>query len=602
MLEKSGSFTKLKDFIKKYQNEVLATFMLLFVMIFVSVRYDLYLDLNDDVLIKEILSGAYTGVPRGHNIQMLYPLSLAISLIYRLLPFLPVYGIFLAGCQFGCFWLLSRRCIQFRSSLISKLFIGVFSTLIMLGLFLEHFVFVQYTMTSALLGATAAFLFLTSTAKPGESLFKKNGICIILCGISFMLRSEMLLLLFPMIGAAGLIRWSWEKEVFAADTVKRYLSFAAGVILTIFLAYAVNAIAYGSKDWSEFMDYFNSRTELYDYEKLPEYEGNEKLYTSLGMTKAERKMLIEDYNFGMEEKVDSKTLQALADEAKKIKNKTGSVRDSLVRSIKEYTYRMSNKTADDYPWNLLVIMGYLAVLIGGIWHGSVKKQQINSVFAIGWKLLLLGTIRSGLWLFILYRNRSPVRITHGLYMMEFWILLAMLVMICMGIDARLYGSLKATLVFPLMLGIVLAAALPGAVAATDQNFVKREEINRTDQLFREYCKENETDFFWLDVYSSVDYSYKLLIEPNQGIQNFDIMGGWACKSPLFYEKQAAFLLGAMEEELVNNPKVFLAADLERGTDWLTDYYADRGREVEPELVEVLNSRLGIYRLNAVADR
>ena len=28
---------------------------------------DLYFDLNDDVLMKDILSGAYTGVPEGHN-------------------------------------------------------------------------------------------------------------------------------------------------------------------------------------------------------------------------------------------------------------------------------------------------------------------------------------------------------------------------------------------------------------------------------------------------------------------------------------------------------------------------------------------------------
>lgn len=52
------------------------------VLLFVALSFcfDFYYDLNDDVLMKDILAGVYTGVPEGHNIQMLYPISLFISL------------------------------------------------------------------------------------------------------------------------------------------------------------------------------------------------------------------------------------------------------------------------------------------------------------------------------------------------------------------------------------------------------------------------------------------------------------------------------------------------------------------------------------------
>ena len=48
-------------------------------------RFDFYYDLNDDVLIKDILSGVYTGTPEGHTMQLLYPLGLLLSLLYRCL-------------------------------------------------------------------------------------------------------------------------------------------------------------------------------------------------------------------------------------------------------------------------------------------------------------------------------------------------------------------------------------------------------------------------------------------------------------------------------------------------------------------------------------
>ena len=56
----------------------------------VGVFFDYYFDLNDDVLMKDILSGAYTGTPAGHNIQMLYPISAMISLFYRM-PLLELF-------------------------------------------------------------------------------------------------------------------------------------------------------------------------------------------------------------------------------------------------------------------------------------------------------------------------------------------------------------------------------------------------------------------------------------------------------------------------------------------------------------------------------
>ena len=69
---------------------------------------DYYFDLNDDVTMKDILSGIYTGTPAGHNIQMLYPISAFISLFYRVYRGLDWYGIFLCFLQYLCVFVIFK--------------------------------------------------------------------------------------------------------------------------------------------------------------------------------------------------------------------------------------------------------------------------------------------------------------------------------------------------------------------------------------------------------------------------------------------------------------------------------------------------------------
>ena len=47
---------------------------------------------------RDILSGAYAGVPDGHAVYMKYPLTGMLSLLYRLTGKIPWFSAFLAGC------------------------------------------------------------------------------------------------------------------------------------------------------------------------------------------------------------------------------------------------------------------------------------------------------------------------------------------------------------------------------------------------------------------------------------------------------------------------------------------------------------------------
>ena len=124
-------------------------FMLLLVL-FLAVKYDFYYDLNDDTMIKDILSGAYTGTPSGYCIQMLYPLAWCIALLYRAIPTVAWYGLFLCLCQFGVLALIAWRLVCIMKSTRTRVIALFLEGAVALGLFQRELAFVQYSVTSAI--------------------------------------------------------------------------------------------------------------------------------------------------------------------------------------------------------------------------------------------------------------------------------------------------------------------------------------------------------------------------------------------------------------------------------------------------------------------
>ena len=77
-------------------------------ILLLALRYDFWFDINDDVWMKDIISGVYTGTPSARNIQMLFPVSGLVSLFYRIPRSVDWYGLFLLACQFGSLFLVQN--------------------------------------------------------------------------------------------------------------------------------------------------------------------------------------------------------------------------------------------------------------------------------------------------------------------------------------------------------------------------------------------------------------------------------------------------------------------------------------------------------------
>ncbi len=574
---------------KQWENWILALLAVLVLGTIIGVCFDYYYDLNDDVLMKDILAGVYTGIPEGHNIQMLWPISAFISLLYRLAGKLPWYGMFLCFCHFGCIFLFIKRAVSLCGRIPGKLAVTLAICCFFGSFFLEHLIYAQYTVTCTLLGATAAFLFYTgdSEKRPAEYI-KGNALSIVLVWVAYLIRSEMLLLVLPMICAAGMAKWGSEKKIFTKENACKYFGVIGLILLGIIAGEGIHRIAYGSESWRTFTEFFDNRTELYDFQKPPAYEGNESFYESIGLTEKER-ILLDNYNFGIDEEIDEKMMGKIAAYAGELRSERTDLAENMAEKLRAYLYRSlrpKGVPGSDYPWNYLIILGYLMVLFTAL----IQKDR-----RVLWKLPLLFFVRSALWMYILWGERDPVRITHSLYLMEAAILAAMAFAQWKQMESSKGKDILGLLFVAGMFCFVLTT-FPASFSYVQEQQIQREEANAPYQELYEWMskEENAENFYFIDVYSSVSYSEKMFENVDNSLDNYDIIGGWACKSPLWKKKLAAFGIVDVEQALREREDVFFVRKISEDMGWLGAYYEEHKAPVKTRLIETIAGEFEIY--------
>lgn len=585
---------------EKYGNCIIMLMTIAVNIILLSFFFDFYYDMNDDVMMKDIMSGVYSGTPDGHNMQTLYILGAFISLLYRLCRSIPWYGLFLFFCQIGSLYLAGLRLLQLSKKRYVKAGSVVLVTVFLWGVALSHTIAIQYTLTCSMLASAAIFLFMTSKGSLSVKEFVLRNIpSILLVILAYQLRTEMLLLVFPLVCLAGLFRWAEEEKFFVKENYLKYGIVIGAILLGMLFSRLIDFAAYGSEDWKSFVSFFNNRTEVYDYHYDILTSGEHKEYlTSIGLNDAQQELL-DNYNFGLSEDIDEKIMGKIAEYAAKgtdgetesEKRASGGFFNHLWQQGKLYIYRLYH--TEDFPYNILVISGYICLFIIGIMN-AFNVTAIKRRFSFLWELALLGAVRTALWMFILMQGRYPERITHSLYLAEVMVLMGMLCMRLLN-DGR-QKSVEAALVF---LGLICICCLPKSINEALSDMKAREEANRGEMAIAAYCKAHPENFYFEDVYSTVGFSQKIFQNVDNSIANYDIMGGWMCKSPLYRKKLKQFGITTMEEGLLREPFVYFIIDMEErngDTDWLKSYYAQKGITVTVEQEDLIDGRYIVYQV------
>ena len=589
---------------------------------------DCFFDLNDDVLMKDILSGAYTGVPEGHNIQMLYPISLLISLLYRIGANIDWYGIFLCSCQYFCIGIVIYEIVKRTGTISKKILTAIALVPVVLGFFLPHLLYVQYTVVCGLLSATAAFLIVLPAIgkdkdaiqgkekKPKRGAMNTDNMVRLICAfvmltVAYLLRSEMMLLTLPMVLVAVLIKWLFsslerDKKEDKKSVLLSYSGFLGCVLIMLLISTLLHNIAYSSPEWKEFNRFFDNRTELYDFQYIPDYEENKAFFNGIGLAKSEWKLLV-NYNFGLSDEIDADMLGEIAEYAAGIRGEQAPFFARLKTAASLYFYRMHHLSLPksyeypmtDFPWNMAVAAMYVTVLLLAVLYcrrhrNGGEKMALASCFLP----VVLFACRTSLWLFIIMRGRDPIRITHPLYMVELLILAGMM----------LYLTSKEASIIPAASIIVLTAisaiTLPAQIRVISSEKNLREEMLVKYRALDDYARKNADSFYFYDVYTGVSfasevegqvatYSEKLFEKVDNSCYNRDLLGGWASKSPLAMKKLKNAGFNSTFEALLDSNVYFVQNKTEDVT-WLSDFYEDQGVSVDISRVDTVADVFGIY--------
>ncbi len=601
-------------------------FTLLIVLI-PALRFDFYYDLNDDTVIKDILSGAYTGSPSGYCIQMMFPLSWLIAVCYTAIPAVPWYGLFLCVCQFGAVLLIALRLMKLMKGRIAKVMSLVFLAAVSLGLFMRELVIIQYSVTSGFCMACACFLFITGERTQKVSLFlKKNILPALLVLLSFMIRSEVCLMLMPFLLLAGMVKWGGEEKIFTSKNIRKYLLLIGSTLIGMSAILGVDKVAYSGNDWSSFRDFFDARTKLYDFYGLLPYEEseNEEFYASIGLSR-ESYTLLENYNFALDDSIDSWLLDSISDyrkerarEGEDLNYTLGFVsKNSMREAFWLYRQQLLSLAGDardtffatdaleDYKGEGRVAVcccacagAYLIyILLCFLPQTGIKRV------AVLLKIAALLVIRSSLWIYLYMVGRAIERVTMPLLMTELIVLAGFTLVDFRQGEAwqdKVADTLKkAVCVAVCGLSVLfLTAAFIGGCRSVSAEYLARLNADGRWQALAQYCKGHADNYYVIDVYSSTSYngtpySEKLFANVDNSYKNYDICGGWMAKSPLYRQKLARAGIKDIQTALKSGySKTYFVASADKDLSWISAYYGKRGASVMPRFVDSIDATDG----------
>ena len=650
MVIKRSAFTA---FLKKRENWLIPAFCCLVLFLGTGMAWDYYFDLNDDVLIRDILSGVYTGEPEALTAQLLWPLSALLAGLYRVLPGVPVFGAFLWLCQAGSIFLILKRSLDAVSGSaapgkiraagtfsvsgsLKKLCLSLLETLLIAACLLYHLVFVQYTVTAGLLATAAIFTFLTVRERESERAVTFWLRCLpaaLRFWLAFCLRSEMGLLLLPLAGVGGIWKWAaraMRGPVFTGRNAASFLGLFGLILAGVLACFGADRLACSDPEWQEFEALFDARTQVYDFydASLRSFEENREFYEGLGLTETQCELLV-NYNYGADDAIDAQVMEQIAAYGRKTR---GAFMHSLSEGVWLYVQRLKNNRSivpdDQLPW-LALEGGFAALLLAAAfvrWRAARKQKRqerdggnerewkdrkaFPKESGILWKLLLLGAVRSGLWMYLILRERVPERISHPLYFCEL-VMLAWLFLDTVCGMRQISGQqssgwqtsgpegLPVRVIRIAALVLSLAAVviwLPQEAERTDAEYARREQGNAVNlAALSRYRQEN---LYLADVMSTVDFSEKLFTEKIRP-GNYDLLGGWMCKSPHSEKKLAAFGYESMGQAVLSGENVRFVGEADTDWSWLTELLAEHGGNGELVLEEEITAEgrsLYIWRL------
>lgn len=560
---------------KKYQKWLVTAISVFLVLCITAVTCPMVFYMNDDVTMRNILSGAYSGVPDGHAVYMKYPLTGIISLLYRLAGGIPWFSLFMTGCfLLAAVMVLGHLICEIKTNRIIKIGIIAVMALMCVALFLPHMIYLHYTIVAAMLGGCG--LILTTLGDRHKA--------ILLFVICYCVRSQVFYLLLPFLAVSLL--WQIDKNKWRE--LLQMLAVLAGCIL---LCMIWNGLMYRSDGWQEYHDYNESRTALYDYGALLDYEEYTAQYEakSIGI---QEYTILDRYVLALDSSVDAEILQAAADIYEERLMSERNPVEYLKFCIREYYY---HTVYTDKPYQYVLIAAYFLAAVGLLWQKRWRQLGLLCCMAVG---------RSLIWIYLIWQGRFPERIYISLYLLEIPMLIAMVCAVLADAykpnnmeqkheklihnERKKSGSIAMNCIIT---ACCLALFGTGAyqISTAVERAAEQQEALKKWKALTDYCTSHGDNIYLLDVMSMVSYAGQVWEPTANGQVDYLLVGGWMSGTPLIQERFQMLETADGGELLAGFGKttgeILYISSSERSADWLADYISQRFGNTEVEMMD-----------------
>ena len=147
--------------------------------------------------------------------------------------------------------------------------------------------------------------------------------------------------------------------------------------------------------------------------------------------------------------------------------------------------------------------------------------------------------------------------------------------------------------------------IPNQITVINEEMAERAKMRTHYDALYDYFDQNSDNFYFVDVYTSVSalegtektFSEKMFVRVDNTESNHDIMGGWASKSPLYYDKLSDNGFESMEKALLMD-NTYVVSKKTSDVSWILEYYRDKGVTVTVDETDQVTDAFVIYKVSA----
>lgn len=474
---------------------------------------------NDDRMIAEIVSGQFTGKPESYGIQMTYGFTWFLSKLYEITRSFNWYGIVLIGVQIFSFGSILYRIQSFAKKWQGKIYLLTAAILLYVGFWLKVYVQLTYTTTAAFVGMAAIFLYATS-----KTNWKNVLMTVLLSNIAFCIRPNIFYMFVP---ATGLV-YLWK--MFGKKGFEKLTIAAPFVVLAVTaVLFLINAAAYSKDGWKEFRDFFDVRTNVYDYYDLRPYGENPELYEPYGISEEEFNMM-RVYNYTVLGDLPKEFFPEYLEACEELEAEQGI--NFVSKSVDAVKIFIKDVLRGGYGiQNTVLFAAAIVLLILLIW----KKNYPLAIY-----LGIQSAVICIVWLYFTYWGRAIERIQMTMSLIFLAVILHVLTemkelhLYRDETTGRLSGNGKASLIIG-MFGFLLIAGMNFKDFRND-NIAKTYWYGDV-QTIKEYCAQDPDRLYYMDIATMTELYGRCQIRNTEPEYiNYISMGDWSAYCPHYEEK------------------------------------------------------------------